>query len=71
MHSRIDFEDASGAGHHDDGTPCHCTAGRLLRLSGVIESNYLFANHNEIDILHAGETYRLRLTRNGKLILNK
>ncbi len=56
---------------HTDNSPCHCTAERLLRLSGAIESDYLFADRNEVEIRHAGEVYRLRITRNGKLILNK
>jgi len=40
-------------------------------MSGVIESKYLFADRKEVEIRHAGKTYRLRVTRNGKLILNK
>ena len=36
-----------------------------------IDSRRLFAEANEVTILHAGELYRLRITRNGKLILNK
>ncbi len=31
----------------------------------------LFGHSNEILIEHAGEIYRLRITRNGKLILQK
>ncbi len=34
-------------------------------------SEQLFQGHRELLILHCGETYRLKLTRNGKLILNK
>jgi len=37
----------------------------------VVESSHLFEGHTEIGIRHAGETYRLRITRQGKLILNK
>jgi hemin uptake protein HemP len=37
----------------------------------VIDSRALFAGEHEIGIVHAGETYRLRITRQGKLILNK
>ncbi|MFP4053732.1 MAG: hemin uptake protein HemP [Phycisphaerae bacterium] len=43
---------------------------RLAR-QGVIESAELFADRNEVQIHHDGEVYRLRLTKNGKLILNK
>lgn len=37
----------------------------------VIDSSELLAGQHEIWIQHAGEIYRLRLTRNGKLILQK
>ncbi len=37
----------------------------------TIDSSQLFHDENEIQIQHAGEIYRLRLTKNGKLILNK
>lgn len=37
----------------------------------VIESSRLFGGTNEICIEHAGALYRLRITRQGKLILNK
>lgn len=36
-----------------------------------IESCKLLGGHHEVIILHAGEEYRLRLTRQGKLILTK
>ena len=38
--------------------------------SRLVDSRALFAGEHEIGILHAGETYRLRITRQGKLILN-
>jgi hemin uptake protein HemP len=56
---------------HEDGSPCRCAAERLLRQAAVVESDYLFVGHHEVEIRHAGEVYRLRVTRNGKLILNK
>ena len=37
----------------------------------MLYSNNLFALGREIRILHAGEEYRLRLTRNNRLILTK
>jgi hemin uptake protein HemP len=37
----------------------------------AIESSDLFATGNEVQIHHDGEVYRLRLTKTGKLILNK
>ncbi len=36
-----------------------------------ISSEQLFATQNEIVIEHQGDEYRLRITRNGKLILTK
>jgi len=36
-----------------------------------IHSTDLLGGRQEIEILHAGETYRLRKTRSGKLILTK
>ena len=56
---------------HGDGSPCHCSAERILRNRAIIESNYLFAEREEVQIHHGGDIYRLRLTKNGKLILNK
>ena len=40
-----------------------------LRIS--IDSDILFKNSDVVLILHKGEQYSLRRTRNGKLILNK
>jgi hemin uptake protein HemP len=37
----------------------------------VLDSRTLFRDRTEIQIRHEGELYRLRLTRNGRLILNK
>ena len=37
----------------------------------VIRSAELFGEAREIVIRHEGEEYRLRITRNGKLILTK
>ena len=36
-----------------------------------IPTEHLFQGALEIQIVHNGETYRLRITRNGKLILTK
>ena len=44
---------------------------RPLQGTSVIESTYLLEGRNEVQIRHAGEIYRLRVTKNGKLILNK
>ncbi len=37
----------------------------------MLNSQHLFSMGPEIRILHAGEEYRLRLTRNNRLILTK
>lgn len=39
--------------------------------SGVIPTAFLFQGRPEILISHKGEQYRLRITRNDKLILTK
>ena len=39
--------------------------------AALIKSSTLFAGMNQILISHAGEVYKLRITKNGKLILNK
>ena len=36
-----------------------------------ITSQELFRGRQEIEICHEGESYRLRITKNGKLILHK
>ncbi|MAY63338.1 MAG: hemin uptake protein HemP [Rhizobiales bacterium] len=37
----------------------------------VVESSDLFGRLSEIGIMHEGSLYRLKITRQGKLILNK
>jgi hemin uptake protein HemP len=37
----------------------------------VFDASGLFGSHKEIGIRHEGQLYRLRITRHGKLILNK
>lgn len=39
--------------------------------SGAIPTEFLFQGTQEILIAHNGENYRLRITKNGKLILTK
>lgn len=36
-----------------------------------LDSAALLGSKNEVEIIHQGETYRLRRTRQGKLILTK
>tara|TARA_R110002020_G_scaffold58372_4_gene160063 strand:+ start:26185 stop:26394 length:210 start_codon:yes stop_codon:yes gene_type:complete len=37
----------------------------------VFDSKQLFGSSSEIGIMHQGSLYRLKITRQGKLILNK
>jgi hemin uptake protein HemP len=37
----------------------------------AIDSARLLGGHKQVTILHGGESYSLRLTKNGKLILTK
>lgn len=37
----------------------------------VYESDSLFGDTNEVGIVHEGALYRLKITRQGKLVLNK
>lgn len=43
----------------------------LERTVRVVTSEALFRGTHEIGIEHAGSMYRLKITRQGKLILNK
>jgi hemin uptake protein HemP len=56
-----DIHDAAGGGATE----------RRLPNAPVIDSACLLADRKEIQIRHGGAVYRLRVTRNGKLILNK
>jgi hemin uptake protein HemP len=49
----------------------HRSGVRPLAGTPVIDSAQLLADRKEVQICHAGEVYRLRVTKNGKLILNK
>ena len=45
--------------------------GQRILPSGAIPADFLFRGGQEVLIRHNGENYRLRITRNGKLILTK
>ncbi|MBT9568954.1 MAG: hemin uptake protein HemP [Thiobacillus sp.] len=45
--------------------------GRKPTLPDIIPTDTLFQGNQEILISHNGEHYRLRITKNGKLILTK
>lgn len=58
----------------DDGRCCACRQAATKAktpISEPIESTQLLAGRREVRIVHAGETYRLLVTRNNKLILHK
>jgi hemin uptake protein HemP len=55
-----------------DDTESGSRRGRIISLSeNRVDSRDLFADAREITIVHGGETYRLRLTAQNKLILTK
>jgi hemin uptake protein HemP len=62
-------DDVGDAGKHT-GNPS--PAARSLMISGNrIDSRELFSTEREIITTHGGDTYRLRLTSQNKLILTK
>ncbi len=63
MTDRIQHESERNDAGPDNGKP----AG----LPSVIDSQYLFGQCQEVAISHKGQMYRLRITRNDKLILTK
>jgi hemin uptake protein HemP len=58
--------DAQGAG----GIPTPPLSPERVEID-VLRSTELFSGRREICIEHAGQLYRLRITRSGKLILQK
>ena len=67
----MDYEHAGGFNASPD-TSAHLTTGwDSVRPTAVLESHALLRGEREVLIRHAGQTYRLRHTRNGKLILTK
>ncbi len=57
----------------EDGTKTHAAGvpRRPQPRGKLIDSESLFAGATEIGIAHGADVYRLRITRQGKLILNK
>lgn len=49
----------------------HSPVPRAVAVTEAIPSSALFSDRREITISHGGALYRLRITRQGKLILNK
>lgn len=57
--------------HSRDSNTISATSCRLKPLKRTINSGELMGNTRELEIEHAGDTYLLRITSNGKLILTK
>ena len=62
---------ASHAGHEPVSAPAMAAAPVRASTLKRIDSERLLAGGRELVIAHAGQEYRLRLTRNDKLILTK
>ncbi len=65
----------TSTGRTEGSTPAHSESTSedrtLDEAPKVVSSEELFAGRQEVEIQHEGESYRLRITRNGKLILHK
>ncbi len=61
----------SHAGHEPASSPAVAAAPVRATSLKRIDSERLLAGGRELVIAHAGQEYRLRLTRNDKLILTK
>ncbi len=62
----------TGRPAHPPATPClPVESGQQPFPLGTFPADHLFQGRQEILIDHKGETYRLRITKNGKLILTK
>jgi len=55
----------------DDSKKNEALENKLCENLPVYESEQLFGKQNEIIIKHRDAFYRLRITKNGKLIMNK
>ena len=62
-----DFFGRANRGERRDAPPPDYTRG----VARSVSSQALFQGDREIGIEHAGSLYRLKITRQGKLILNK
>jgi hemin uptake protein HemP len=56
---------------HDIAAIKHSDGDKQKSLTRTITSDVLFAGRRELLIKHASESYRLRITNQGKLILTK
>jgi len=68
MNKDSKVEQLKGASNYLASDPDNLVSGTPVR---IISSDELFKSETEIGIVHQGAMYRLRVTRGGKLILNK
>lgn len=64
MINKLDVSDDIAANKHSDNN-------KQEPMTRTISSEVLFAGRRELLIKHASESYRLRITNQGKLILTK
>ena len=57
--------------NHADGDNGALPARDLVGSMLIVDSEQLFGQKRELLIRHEGQLYRLKITRNGKLVLNK
>ncbi len=57
--------------NHRESTPVELQRAYVREPARTLTSESLFLGTHEIGIAHAGALYRLKITRQGKLILNK
>ncbi len=64
-------QEQRGTSRPFDGPDRDVPASNKSRTPTVLETEALFAGGTELRLRHRGEEYRLRITRQGKLILTK
>lgn len=65
------MQDTLNRHQHDIARTGDLEAERTSDRMTVVDSAQLFADRREVQIRHRGDLYRLLMTKNGKLILNK
>lgn len=71
MNSEPNAQDTHAIPGRPSSTRTSAEPGAGILPPGTIPAQLLFQGSREIQISHNGEHYRLRITRNGKLILTK
>ena len=60
-----------GSSHDESASKPPCKDVKASAAGGRITSSELLQGRQQVEIEHGGETYRLRVTKAGKLILTK